>query len=138
LKNKYKNKIKLNQFVNAQQGLTLIELLIASMLGIFLLSVLMTAYVGIKRSYHFHEALVQIQETGRIATQLMTDDIHNAGFSGCSKVPTDAIKLPGTNKILSWRVHSFIPTTLNKRVLKDSTVSQSKFRLLGRNHQISR
>ena len=67
-----------------QRGLTLVELMIALVLGLFLIGGLLQIFISSKQTYRMQEALSRLQENGRFAIDFMTRDIRLAGFKGCS------------------------------------------------------
>jgi type IV pilus assembly protein PilW len=66
-----------------QSGITLIELMIAIALGLFLISGLIYLYVGSKQSYSTQAAVARVQETLRFAFEFFAYDVRMAGFTGC-------------------------------------------------------
>lgn len=83
-----------------QKGLSLIELMIGMLLGLFLLGAIVTYLVSSKTSYLNEEELGRIQENARFAMELLTQDIRNIGYGGCavlSSVTPNVIADPGTN-----------------------------------------
>lgn len=78
-----------------QRGLSLIELMISLTIGLILLAGLSLLFVESSRSHReLSEASKQI-ENGRYAIQLLTDDLHTAGFYGrfadLSTIPTPGV-----------------------------------------------
>jgi type IV pilus assembly protein PilW len=73
-----------------QNGLTLIEILIAMVIGLFLLAGVMQIFLGSQRSYRLQDNLSRMQENGRFAMDFITRDIRMAGAMGC--VETSDIK----------------------------------------------
>lgn len=72
-----------------QQGITLIELLIAMLLGAFLLGGVIQIFLNTKQTYRMQEGLSRLQENGRFAMEFLTYDIRMAGYLGCmSRVST--------------------------------------------------
>lgn len=69
-----------------QQGISLIELLIAMALGSILLIGLISLYASNKNTYQMTQAAARLQEDGRIAIQIMSRDIRMAGYVGCGKI----------------------------------------------------
>ncbi len=67
-----------------QQGMSLIELMIAMALGLFLMWGAMQAYLTSKRTYSMQQSLSRIQETGRMAHEFIGFDARNAGNTGCA------------------------------------------------------
>ena len=67
---------------SSQQGLSLIELMIAIAIGLGLLAGLTTVFVNSSRSQAELTRASQQIENGRFATQLLQDDLWHAGFYG--------------------------------------------------------
>ncbi len=63
-----------------QQGLTLIEMMIAMVLGLVLVAGAIQLLVANKQSYFLQDAMSRLQENGRFALQLLTRDVRMAGF----------------------------------------------------------
>jgi type IV pilus assembly protein PilW len=63
-----------------QQGFTLIEILIALLIGVFLLAALLTIVQANRRVYGDQSQLAQLQDSERMAMTLMTDVIQMAGY----------------------------------------------------------
>jgi type IV pilus assembly protein PilW len=68
----------------SQAGFTLIELMIAMLLGLLVAAAAGAVFISNKRVYGSTETLNRIQETGRIAFELMSRDLREAGGSPCS------------------------------------------------------
>lgn len=66
-----------------QQGMTLIEILIAMLLGIFLLAGVLQIFLNTKQTYRMQEGLSRLQENGRFAMEFISQDLRMAGFFGC-------------------------------------------------------
>lgn len=67
-----------------QKGLSLVELMIAVLLGLILLTGVMQVFLSSKNVYTSQQALSRIQETGRMAMEFLSRDIRMAGFMGCA------------------------------------------------------
>src|ERR1700722_10857731 len=63
-----------------QRGFTLIEILIALLIGVFLLGALLTIVQANRRVYGDQSQLAQLQDSERMALTLMTDVIQMAGY----------------------------------------------------------
>jgi len=68
-----------------QTGYTLIEVLVAAALGILLLGIVITIYLGSKSTFRAAEGLGRSQETTRFALHFLKQDIRTAGFLGCAE-----------------------------------------------------
>lgn len=71
---------------NKQNGLTLIEILVAMVIGLFLLAGVMQIFLGSQQSYRLQENLSRMQENGRFAMDFITRDIRMAGSTGCVEI----------------------------------------------------
>jgi type IV pilus assembly protein PilW len=71
-------------FQSHQRGLTLIELMVAMLIGLFLTAGMIQLFIGTSRTYRFTEGLSRVQENGRFALDILARDLRMAGFSGCS------------------------------------------------------
>ncbi len=67
-----------------QTGLTIVELLVAISLGVFLSWGAIQAFLSGKQTYTLQQALSRIQENARMAQELIGYDIRNAGTYGCA------------------------------------------------------
>lgn len=66
-----------------QQGLTLVELMIALALGLLLMLGVMNVYLGNRQVYRATESVNRIQDSARVAAELMTREIREAGGTLC-------------------------------------------------------
>jgi len=76
MKMQYQRRHKRNQ-----QGLSLIELMIAMVLGLIVISGLFNMYLGSTRSSQFSNGLQQMQENGRYGISVLQRGIRMAGYS---------------------------------------------------------
>jgi type IV pilus assembly protein PilW len=80
----------------ASKGYTLIELMVAMLLGLFLITGLVQIFITSKQSYRMQETLSRLQESGRFALEFIDRDVRMAGFRGCaSKSKTLATNVLG-------------------------------------------
>ena len=63
-------------------GWTLVELLIAMTLSLMLIAGIGQIYLSSKRNYDIQISLAQIQDTGRYVINVLSSDIHQAGYWG--------------------------------------------------------
>ena len=66
-----------------QRGVTLIELMVALVVGLLVLGALIKVYVDMSSMYRFNEGLARVQENGRFALEFIRRDARKAGFWGC-------------------------------------------------------
>ncbi|MCK5898128.1 MAG: prepilin-type N-terminal cleavage/methylation domain-containing protein, partial [Methylococcales bacterium] len=67
-----------------QSGMTLIEIMIAMLIGVFLLGGVMQIFMSSRQSYRMQDNLSRMQENGRFAMDFLTRDIRMAGHQGCT------------------------------------------------------
>ncbi len=65
-----------------QRGFSMIELLVAMLLGLFLLTALIEILLNGKESFTAASNLSRLQENGRIATSMIVTDLKRAGYMG--------------------------------------------------------
>jgi type IV pilus assembly protein PilW len=66
-----------------QQGLTLIELMIAVTIGLILVLGLVQVFSAARTAYQLSQGVARSQESGRFALDFLTRDIRMAGHAGC-------------------------------------------------------
>lgn len=66
----------------SQAGLSLVELLISMVLGMFLTAGVVGVYLETKRNYAAEEEVARVQENGRFALNLLQRELMMAGFYG--------------------------------------------------------
>src|SRR5210317_239223 len=66
-----------------QQGLSLIELMIAIMLSIFITAALITLFVNSKQNYRMNENMSRLQENARFAMSFIARDLRMADYRTC-------------------------------------------------------
>lgn len=72
-----------HSFRKSQHGLTLIELMVAVTISLFLLGGIIQIFVSNKQVYRVQDASARIQEGGRFGLFFLTSAIRNADFWGC-------------------------------------------------------
>lgn len=65
-------------------GFTMVELMIAMLLGLIVIAGVSSVFLANLRSYHTNTALGNVQSNARIAFELMARDIRQAGLTGCN------------------------------------------------------
>ena len=66
-----------------QQGLTLVEIMVAITISLVLLAGVIKIFQSAKQSYTIQQALARIQENARLVTDIMIRDISTSGYLGC-------------------------------------------------------
>lgn len=72
-----------NRYDRRQRGLSLIEVMVAMVIGLILMAGVGYVYLSGKRSYNVQSAAATVQENGRFALDFMRPEIRMAGFFGC-------------------------------------------------------
>lgn len=86
-------------------GFTLIELMVAMLLGLIVIAGVVSVFLANQRSYRTNQALGDVQDSSRIAFEMMARDIRDAGLTGCSNGGRVANVLnngPGATATPAW------------------------------------
>ena len=67
-----------------QRGLTLVEILIALVIGLILTAGILQVFSSTRQSNQVHEAIARMQESGRMALEVIARDARMADFWGCA------------------------------------------------------
>jgi len=67
-----------------QDGLSLIELMVAMVISLFLLAGVIQIFIGSKQSYRVNEGLSRLQENARYAFDRIAQDLNASGYMGCN------------------------------------------------------
>ncbi|WP_317705976.1 PilW family protein [Methylomarinovum caldicuralii] len=70
--------------MSRQQGVSLVEILVALVTGLILTAGVIQIYAANKQTYRVAEASARIQENARFAMELLARDIRMAGYQGCA------------------------------------------------------
>ncbi|MGB9429806.1 MAG: PilW family protein [Gammaproteobacteria bacterium] len=71
-----------------QTGLSLIELMIAMLVGLILIAGVLAIFISSRKTYGVNGAVAQIQENGRFALYFLNTSARKAGYMGCATSPT--------------------------------------------------
>ena len=85
-----------------QQGLSLVELMIALTLGIFLVFGVIEVYVSSKQTYRSQDSLSRLQENARFALDTLVSDVRRAGYAGCSLISDPNLAISIAPNITSY------------------------------------
>lgn len=78
-----------------RRGMSLVELMVGMAIGLFLVAVISTMFVGSLGTFVAQETGARQQENGRFALDTMTNDLRMSGFRGCMQVlPTGVSSAP--------------------------------------------
>ncbi len=88
-----------------QSGFSMVELMVALVLGLFLSTAILQIFVGAKETYEYQQELSGIQQNGRFAMTFLSKDIRASDFWGCMN-DGDASARSDITSILSGAVSS--------------------------------
>jgi type IV pilus assembly protein PilW len=77
-----------------QRGLSLIELMVALVLGLVISAAIIQVFLTSKNVYRMQDAMARIQENGRFAVDYISRDLRMAGYMGCGnldRIPVNVI-----------------------------------------------
>lgn len=87
-------------------GFTLIELMIAMILGLIVIAGVTSVFLAGQQSFRTNDALADVQDNTRIAFELMARDIRQAGLTGCNslnnRVTNVLANAPGNPGTPAW------------------------------------
>ncbi|WP_097462272.1 PilW family protein [Mangrovitalea sediminis] len=84
-----------------QQGLSLVELMIALVLGLIISLGVINIFIQSKNTYQTQDAISQVQENARFALDFLARDIRMAGYTGCAQVMSTANAVSGGTGFLT-------------------------------------
>lgn len=86
------------------RGLSLVELMISLVLGLLVTGAALGVFMSNRQTYTATESLGRIQESARVAFELMARDVREAGANACSKnLPiANVINSPGSRWWSDW------------------------------------
>lgn len=74
-----------------QNGFTLVEIMIALVLGLLLIAGMITIYLSNKSSYNTQSSLLEVQEAGRYTLEAIKEDFRQTDNWGCSQATTNVL-----------------------------------------------
>lgn len=89
---------------NKQKGFSLVELMVASAVGLVLLSGMVTVFQGNRQTADLAESMTNIQENARVVMDMIAKDARASGFQGCVSIQRNSANIaasdaPTTNYI---------------------------------------
>lgn len=88
------------------KGLSLIELMVAMVIGLLLLTGTASMFISNKRIYREQNEMGRVQENARFAMQMLIEDIRMAGYAGCSddidEIDNHVIGMTDDDELLSF------------------------------------
>ena len=89
-----------------QLGLTLVELMVALVLGLVVIGAVVNLFLTNRQTYRTTENLARMQENLRIAYELMARDVREAGATACGSININNIVNIFLNEVPVWNFHS--------------------------------
>lgn len=98
------NRVQYRAAPRLMRGLSLIELMIALLLGLLVVGGAIGIFVSNRRTYNATESLSRVQENARVAFEMMSRDVREAGGTPCAKnLPTgNVLEQPNTRWWSRW------------------------------------
>ena len=75
-----------------ERGFSLVELMVAMLIGLIILAAVVQIFVGSNATYRLDEGLARVQEGARFSMDFLAKDIRMAGYMGCNS----KLKFTGT------------------------------------------
>lgn len=96
----------------SQQGLTMVELLVAMTLGLVILLAIGSVYLGSRATYRIQEDNARLQETGRYALEVLGRSLRQAGYWNIPISPVSKATAFGGTAITGTNGASGAPDTV--------------------------
>lgn len=101
------------KLVKAETGFSLVELMIAIVLGLILISSLISIFAGNQRTSSLNSAIANLQESARFSMEQIGSDLKMSGYQGCadnvdSPMTSIATNSPTSNYVQSATVGSVV------------------------------
>lgn len=77
----------------SQTGFSLIELMLAMVMGLMLIGGMFTIFTGGLRSSELNQTMASLQSNARFALDLIGNDVRMAGFQGCASTRSSSLKI---------------------------------------------
>ncbi|MGD8936487.1 MAG: prepilin-type N-terminal cleavage/methylation domain-containing protein, partial [Thiogranum sp.] len=75
---------EVSRHTDRQAGFSLVELMVAMVISLFLLAGVVKIFVGSKQSYRVNDGLSRLQENARFAFDHIAQDLDAGGYMGCN------------------------------------------------------
>lgn len=101
-----------------EAGVSLVELMIAMVIGLFIIGTTLYVVQETQVTYRYNDHLAQIQEGGRFAVERIAHDVRMAGYNGCARTPPSQASLDGRGDSgITTRVLA-LPPALNPATMR--------------------
>lgn len=85
-----------------QSGFSLVEIMVALVIGLFLMTGVIQIFLGSKTTYRTTENSSRIQENGRLAIELLSRDLRMAGYKGCLRSSMPTVNVLNNATAFNW------------------------------------
>ena len=93
----------------AQRGFSLVEMMIAMVIGLILIAGVIQIFISSKQSYRVQDSMGRLQENARFAMDFLSREVRMAGFTGCFKGnPTTMENILNNASDYSWSVNNMV------------------------------
>lgn len=89
--------MRANKIAGRQAGLSLIELMIAMVLGIVIVGGCISIFTGVVRSSSLNQSISTLQSKARFAIDMVGRDVRSAGFLGCASPQDTELNIATVN-----------------------------------------
>ena len=89
-------------YTSRQRGISLIELMIALLLGLVVLGGVVSLYLSSHAAFRTHEAVARLQENGRFALEFMAREIRETGMTPCGSPLTANVLVARAPAATPW------------------------------------
>ncbi|WP_298611196.1 PilW family protein [uncultured Thiothrix sp.] len=88
-----------------QRGFNLIELMIAMVIGLFIMGGVISLFISNRQTFQSNQGIFQIQESMRMAFEILSRDLRHTGFTPCgngTRVANVLNPTPANGNLLNW------------------------------------
>jgi len=104
------------------RGFTLVELMVALVISLLLMAGVIQVYLSSKQSYRLQDNVARIQESGRLATEILTRYIRLAGYRAHLAQTPNQLFPTGTSQVISGTHPNGQPDTVTINFQGDGTM----------------
>lgn len=111
----------MNSAMNKCRAFSLVELMIAMVLGLLLLSGMITVFAGNKRSSELNIAMSDMQENVRFALNTIASDVRMSGHQGCADLNGGSVNIVANDVPISNTGNGLLTTAIYASKVVSST-----------------
>jgi type IV pilus assembly protein PilW len=92
-----------------QRGFSLVEMMIAMLIGLILAAGIIQIFISSKQSYRVQDNMGRMQENARFAMDFLSQEVRMAGFTGCYKnSPSTIENMLNTPNDYDWNIDNML------------------------------